>query len=1277
MSKNRILSLLWIFLSIGLGFCNVNVNTIGKSVEITFDVPAIDIGDIKTEYGDFVSIRANDADYSKEPGAPKLPVFVFSVGILPEGSVELEYQIDWGEPIKLTAPIVPVDSVFWEHSNVKSIPIPPRDEFYRIKATQPDEPVKFAENGWIRSQHIGRLIISPVKYNPVDGTIAIASSIIAKLNFTGHSGVSIDEGHFEQVLKSVLINYEQARMFRHHRVTIEIPDNPFAASDVWYRCAVREGGVFAITRDWFQTAELDPDIIDPHKIRIFESNIGTLPVVFDDTLPTLHEMALHYIGDDDDIFETGESLLVYVPGPEWWTGSSGMALWHKSPYCDSVSIWVALDGDFTEPVKRLNPISYTGEASQVDVGWTFSHYGIDQHYDEYEGYGWYWQLLYFSASANITDPRIAVDIAPNGWVAASPKPDSICCNSSCYRAISGTAWIEEFQPGSNVITCIYNYNPTWGDSCVYLQYIDIQYAIELAPREAQLRFFTIEESYNDSVPLIEYTVSDFDEPPTVWDVSNIQNIRELSANPVGENYTFLDSAEIREYYIFSHNSVKPLPEPVMENDFKLWENGAYEADYLILSSDIFDTSPLEDFEEGFIGLSTKTIDLDQIMKEFGFGRYDATAVRNYLCYAYNIAGYPKPQYAVFIGDGHYDYRHVLTTTPVYFPPAMYASKQSDIYYVTFDSMATPVEMISGRLPARSQSELEEMIDKMERYYPCAPFGDWRIRAVMAADDEYRTDGSNDRLTYAANNSNLIESEIPSRLIPDPVYLIEYPRAPSLKKPEARDALISKINRGCVWANWIGHGNYHLWAHEHILNLPGDLSGFQNSDKMPLISAFSCDVSQFYFLGGKECIGELLVRMADGGAIATIAATYGTFASTNHEMNKKLVRNLFGEAPISIGAAMVASRARLFPDSDASYILMGDPALTIAFAYDAIAVSTEPETLIAGEWITVTGTTATSFDGVAQIFLFAPNQSKYYESPVVGVGELWYTVPGNIIFSGAASVNTGVFELDIFVPKNLVATDGFKIVVYAFGEEDCTNSSGALGNIFANLESGIDIIDTIGPEIDIHFDVASFGLSGIVCSKDGSLPVVIDLYDEHGISMGGRPGQGILLQLDDEFHTVDISQTLTYELDDPTRAQASYSFTDVEYGGHTVCVQAWDNMGNAMQECVDIELADCSAEIYDAIPYPNPFHDGVDITFALAGTGATADVTLEIFSLGGRRIFSKSKYTSEPFDWLHWDGKSSSGEPVARGVYIFVLKADLKSIDGETHKKTLRGKIVKK
>lgn len=72
-------------------------------------------------------------------------------------------------------------------------------------------------------------------------------------------------------------------------------------------------------------------------------------------------------------------------------------------------------------------------------------------------------------------------------------------------------------------------------------------------------------------------------------------------------------------------------------------------------------------------------------------------------------------------------------------------------------------------------------------------------------------------------------------------------------------------------------------------------------------------------------------------------------------------------------------------------------------------------------------------------------------------------------------------------------------------------------------------------------------------------------------------------------------------------------------------------------------------------YPNPFNPDTKIPFSLP---RQSDVTIEVFSLLGRRVATIHEGSLEPgYHVLGWDGRDDSGSPVATGVYFYRLSAD--------------------
>ena len=172
----------------------------GFKFELSFSAP--DTVSVLTPHGKFTALFMDEhCQYEISAGAPKLPVYVYILGIPPDGKFKLEYTAKWADEIKLEAPVVPADSVYWENNVILTIPMPPKDKFYRARFALPEKPVEAIDNGFLRSQRIVKLVVHPIKYNPFDNTLVPIKSLRIKINFTP-SGTFVDEGAYERIFRA-------------------------------------------------------------------------------------------------------------------------------------------------------------------------------------------------------------------------------------------------------------------------------------------------------------------------------------------------------------------------------------------------------------------------------------------------------------------------------------------------------------------------------------------------------------------------------------------------------------------------------------------------------------------------------------------------------------------------------------------------------------------------------------------------------------------------------------------------------------------------------------------------------------------------------------------------------------------------------------------------------------------------------------------------------------------------------------------------------------------
>ncbi len=87
-------------------------------------------------------------------------------------------------------------------------------QIYTQNSFLPDQPVKIESTGFIRSQRTAALRFNPFQYNPAAGELRYFPKVIVQVKLPGTGSLrkpalsQADEGIFEDVLKSSLINYD-------------------------------------------------------------------------------------------------------------------------------------------------------------------------------------------------------------------------------------------------------------------------------------------------------------------------------------------------------------------------------------------------------------------------------------------------------------------------------------------------------------------------------------------------------------------------------------------------------------------------------------------------------------------------------------------------------------------------------------------------------------------------------------------------------------------------------------------------------------------------------------------------------------------------------------------------------------------------------------------------------------------------------------------------------------------------------------------------------------
>ena len=670
------------------------------------------------------------------------------------------------------------------------------------------------------------------------------------------------------------------------------------------------------------------------------------------------------------------------------------------------------------------------------------------------------------------------------------------------------------------------------------------------------------------------------------------------------------------------------------------------------------------------GYDVLLVRVSDVYDEFSWGVVDPTAIRDYLKFLSDNAGVP-PTHALLLGDATSDYRHYLTTGIDCYLPTYYTGGSAywptDFWFVGFDAVSQyEPGMALGRLSVRSSGELATIIDKIQRYETETVQGVWKNTAILIGDDEWRdhpTDGSQPHFEYSHTQQ---AEQICREVLPWPldrlkIYLMEYEFDAAWHKPAARADLLEAWNDGALILNYTGHGNELLMAHELVFIID-DIPKLKNSDRLPLFFAASCRLNKFD-MPGSDSLGELLVKSPVGGSIASIGSTRDSGSGYNSALNRSFLRKSFGEqrdAPtvfLDFGQALQAGFIETGSNSsvwnnNTRFALIGDPAATFVSPNGGGEIDEDGiEPMRRRDHVTVTGTNTGSTAGASGVVLVrvldTADTSGYIQPQTHYHVE--YQLPGEVLFEGAAVVNGGDFSTEFVVSALAEEGPNGRIRAYFYDGE----SDGSLSFEEVTIADSVEVSDGSGPDISMSFEG---GGTSILPGDE----LEIRLSDENGINLIHRdPGDGIVLVVTGIEGSTDVTDLFVYDLGSFRAGVIVYPLPSLGLGDHTISVAASDNMGNRSSRNLQFEIVS-SAEftIRNVANYPNPFRSGdAEGTLIMFQLLVNADVTIDIFTVGGRRIRRINDVVGTAgANEVPWNGLDAEGDELANGVYLYRIHA---------------------
>lgn len=384
------------------------------------------------------------------------------------------------------------------------------------------------------------------------------------------------------------------------------------------------------------------------------------------------------------------------------------------------------------------------------------------------------------------------------------------------------------------------------------------------------------------------------------------------------------------------------------------------ADYIIITQPEFDDAltPLVNWRQSQ-GLSVKTVYVQDIFDEFGYGRYATQAMRDFLLYAYTAwtggnesQPLPPAAFVLLAGDSSYDHRNVLgqngnkDQVPVYLRSGVdrwMGEAAADNQYVAFGEQRDLPFLLLGRLPAENSAEMSVMVNKILAYEATAPAPGWQNRHLFISDntlqDRVVPPGQQGCVPDPAGDffglmDAFLAEHFPAGQMFTRLYYAEcYENAP--QPHYAYDPLsmgnrfLNAYNSGYEFIVYFGHAGPTLWAAEQFVTLDL-LSALNNNNRTPIMLPMTCLEGQSHLTF--EGLSESMLKRSPGGAVASFAPT-GLQVHTGHDLLLNgFYAGVFDDNLPDLGSAIFSGKlllktgASAYQDLHDTFGLLGDPAL---------------------------------------------------------------------------------------------------------------------------------------------------------------------------------------------------------------------------------------------------------------------------------------------------------------------------------------------------------------
>jgi hypothetical protein len=805
--------------------------------------------------------------------------------------------------------------------------------------------------GVMRGINLARLVFYPAL--PMQDTLQITTRLKVVLHYNNPSGVSRAQSSMLDPLQMLMldqvVNPEQVQP--HDRLPNLQPRTslaPEATSQVAI-FEVEQRGITQVTYTDLSSIGFPvgtgTGLVNVNNLHFYHSaeTVGDPPI----------EVAIHWEGDSDTYFESGERFLFYAnPRFSRWTNRDTYILKEETTPGLRMSDQSAnpsgltLGGAYVDLLQEQNN-AYTPDCACLSIPagrdgdhWAWEEIKIPYNGSTYRTYNFSLPAIKTALPASLTlwlisnsdrppDPDHQVEVRMNGTL-LSPVIEW-----DGYQEVEQALTIPAGVLLSNASNSLRLDLPGIVDiESMFLDAFSIEYPIaeeqliqgsflftgETTRKAYRLRF----REAGDPPNFMALDVTNEHNPTRLTDV-NLSGLFVTVGDPAGGGR--------HQYYLtYSEGILSPVakrirqPVPVSDKD------------YLIITHNQFMStlSPLLSLRQDQ-GHQVAMVDVQLIYDNYGDGRPLPEAIHAFLFDAYHNWTL-APLYVLLVGDGTSDPKHYdPDSTNTYIPPFLVdvdpwaGETASDNRYVTVDGDDILPDILIGRLPVNSWQQAQTVVNKIVTYETTPPEGDWRQKVTFVADNADDPDSPINNFPQDA--IYLDNTYIPSG------YSVNHIHHPTDGDPNAtRTAIRNAWNSGTVLLTYLGHGAIKRWGYySEGFWKTVDLPSLSNSSKLPVILEMTCLTGKFQ-AREDDTLDESTLRLPNGGAVAVWGPTGLGLATGHVELAAGFYTEIFSSQPTDLGRAVAAGKINLmqtkpyYSDLVDTFVLLGDPATQIKLTW---------------------------------------------------------------------------------------------------------------------------------------------------------------------------------------------------------------------------------------------------------------------------------------------------------------------------------------------------------